>query len=631
MKRILYILTVVLVSVPAVAQVTGGQLLRQGMYKEDIDGDLKRAIVVYEMVLSRFPNDRKSAAMAQLRIGCCQEKLGLEEAAASYRSVISNYADQTQVARVAREKLARLNGKGEDLNAKEQAALVDYYIKRTYVDLMSDLSADGSKIAYTDWTTGNLVVKDVKSGQITPLTHKTWDESKEFAYWKAWSKDGKKIAYVWYRGVDSTQLRVVSVDGGNPQVVHAHPGMYLQPKDWTPDGNFIIAKLTRLSESYQDIGPGQKVVRLSLSSGSYEILYAVDGNAQGTECSRDGQYIVFGDRFREGAAGGCVYLYSFADRSVTLLRVPAMSPSDSPCWSPDGRFVLCRSMTGQGANLVALEMNKGRPVSQPIVIGTNLAEAALRRAGVTIEHHNAYLRKAEAILSSGERTAMESFAEEFTSATLDTAWKILAWDGPNVYGFASCGRYSLSARPGYLRYEVDPMTTIGGNPMFCQYSYSYWWYPALMLCRMFKGTQWCLEAKGTFHLVTGADNQGLNLQIYFDPRKDNSPAFDMSTGGDCLEIYQLEQQEFRETKKLKFIRDTDSPPSYRLRITRTDSILTVELARDPEEYTLVFQRTMNPSFFGPFHELVLSGGSWFTPAGSCADWDYIRLRQLTPR
>ena len=628
MKRIWYILTIVLISVPAIAQTTAGQLLRQGMYKEDIEGDMKEAIAVYEKTLSRFPNDRKIAAIAQFRIGCCQEKLGLDEAASSFRSVIANFSDQTQLVKAARVKLARLKERGESLSTEEKAMLVDYYIKRKYVDLTSDLSADGSKIAFTDWTTGNLVVKDVKSGQITPLTHKTWDESREFAYWKAWSKDGKKIAYVWFRGVDSTQLRVVSVDGGDPQVVHAHPGIYLQPKDWTPDGNYIIAKLSRLREADPTEGPGQKVVRLSLSSGSYETLYAVDGMARGTECSRDGQHIVFGDSHGDEALRGRVYLFSFTDRSVMPLA--GLDAYESPAWSPDGRFVLCRSMTGQGANLVALEMNKGRTVGRPMVIGTNLAETARRRAGVMIEHLNAYLRKAEAILSSGERMAMESFDEEFTSTTLDTAWKILAWEGPNVYSFPSYGRYSLSARPGYLRYEPDPMTTIGGNPMFCDAT-SYWYYPALMLCRMFKGTQWCLEAKGTFHLVSGADNQGLHLQIYFNPRKDNSASFSLDAGAGYLNVYQLGQQDFHETKKGLFIRDVDAPPSYRLRVSRIDSVLTVELARDPEEYRLVFQRTMNPSFFGPFHELVLTGGSWFTPAGSSVDWDYIRLRQLTPR
>lgn len=628
MKRILYILTVVLISVPAIAQTTAGQLLRQGMYKEDIEGDVKEAIAVYEKTLSRCPDDRKIAAIAQFRIGCCQEKLGLDEAASSFRSVIANFSDQTQVVKAARVKLARLNERGESLSTEEKAMLVDYYIKRKYVDLMSDLSADGSKIAFTDWTTGNLVVKDVKSGQITPLTHKTWDESGEFAYWKAWSKDGKKIAYVWYRGVDSTQLRVISVEGGDPQIVHAHPGIYLQPKDWTPDGNFIIAKLSRFREADPIEGPEQKIVRLSVSSGSYETLYAVDGMARGTECSRDGQYILFGDTQGDEAVLGRVYLFSFTDRSV--MQLPGLGTTDSPCWSPDGRFVLCRKMTGQGANLVALEMNKGKAVGRPIVIGTNLAETARRRAGVTNEHLNSYLRESEALLLSGEKKATESFDDEFPSSALDTAWDILAWQGPNVYGFASCGRYSLSARPGYLRYEPDPMTSIGGNPMFCD-AHSYWYYPALMLCRMFKGTQWCLEAKGSFHLVSGADGQGLLLQIYFNPRMDNSASFSLNAGCDCLDVYQLDQQDFHEHKKGLFIRDMDPPPAYRLRVTRIDSILTVELARDPEEYRLVFQRTMNPSFFGPFHELVLTGGSWFTAAGSSVDWDYIRLRQLTSR
>ncbi|HCA81637.1 MAG TPA: hypothetical protein DEP53_18060, partial [Bacteroidetes bacterium] len=98
-----------------------------------------------------------------------------------------------------------------------------------------------------------------------------------------------------------------------------------------------------------------------------------------------------------------------------------------------------------------------------------------------------------------------------------------------------------------------------------------------------------------------------------------------------LDVYQLGQQDFHEHKKGLFIRDVDPPPAYRLRVTRIDSILTVEMARDPEEYRLVFQRTMNPSFFGPFHELVLTGGSWFTPAGGSVDWDYVRLRKLSPR
>ena len=75
---------------------------------EEAEGDLERAIGLYQKILEQFPEEREVAVKAQLHIGLCYEKLGLKEAQEAFEKVVENFPEQEEEVKIARQKLARL-------------------------------------------------------------------------------------------------------------------------------------------------------------------------------------------------------------------------------------------------------------------------------------------------------------------------------------------------------------------------------------------------------------------------------------------------------------------------------------------------------------------------------------------
>ncbi len=64
----------------SLSQQTAGQLFEKALYMEEATGELKKAIEVYQTIVNKFRDNRLVAAMAQLHIGICYEKLGKQAA-----------------------------------------------------------------------------------------------------------------------------------------------------------------------------------------------------------------------------------------------------------------------------------------------------------------------------------------------------------------------------------------------------------------------------------------------------------------------------------------------------------------------------------------------------------------------
>ncbi|MFB3068822.1 MAG: tetratricopeptide repeat protein, partial [Acidobacteriota bacterium] len=174
-------------------QQSAGQLLQSGLYQEDIKGDLDAAIQIYRKIIQDFPHHRSVAAQALLHIGTCYEKLGRGEAREAYERVLRDYADQAEQASTARVRLAALRASPAEAQEPDKAAPTTY--KVADVD-GGAISPDGRFLTYTDWSTGDLVLQDLKTGEKSHLTNKgSWEKSSEFALWEqAISPDGKQVA-----------------------------------------------------------------------------------------------------------------------------------------------------------------------------------------------------------------------------------------------------------------------------------------------------------------------------------------------------------------------------------------------------------------------------------------------------
>ena len=94
-------------------QQTAGELFEKALYVEEGQGDLPKAIGLYQDIVKGFPENRDVAAKALLHIGLCYEKLGSQEALKTYQRLIADYPGQKEEVALAKERMARLSRTAE--------------------------------------------------------------------------------------------------------------------------------------------------------------------------------------------------------------------------------------------------------------------------------------------------------------------------------------------------------------------------------------------------------------------------------------------------------------------------------------------------------------------------------------
>ena len=101
--------------------------------QEKGEGNLKEAIRLYQQVIEaheKGEGDEKMAARAQLRIGVCQEKLGLAQARQTYEAVRDKYPDQPQVEVEAEQRLESAHQREEMIEETSHRTASESYIHR---------------------------------------------------------------------------------------------------------------------------------------------------------------------------------------------------------------------------------------------------------------------------------------------------------------------------------------------------------------------------------------------------------------------------------------------------------------------------------------------------------------------
>ncbi|MHC4475093.1 MAG: tetratricopeptide repeat protein [Planctomycetota bacterium] len=84
-------------------------LLQEGLYAEEIEGNLDAAIKIYEQVIAEAKAAEQTAAQATYRIGMCHLKKGQKaQAAEHFQSIVSKFPQQDSLVAKAQEHLAKL-------------------------------------------------------------------------------------------------------------------------------------------------------------------------------------------------------------------------------------------------------------------------------------------------------------------------------------------------------------------------------------------------------------------------------------------------------------------------------------------------------------------------------------------
>jgi Tol biopolymer transport system component len=337
---VLFLTTIVLLFlfVDLSSQQTAEELFEKALYTEEAQGDLRKAIGLYEQILKQFPGNREIAAKAQLHIGLCYEKLGLQEAPKAYQKVLDDFPEQKEAVKIAQEKLSIIQ-KAQSVIAKVEQ---EFSIRKVWdgpgTDLMGGPSPDGKYLSFVDWNTGDLAVRDLGSGKNRRLTDKgTWMESNEFALYSKWSPDGRKLVYNWINKDECLELRIVELDNPKPRVLYSMNKMeYIHPCDWSPDGQNILVLVYREQEG---------VGLISVEDGSLHILGINESDRKVlgllppvVAFSPDGKHTTYSFPPNEDTENCDIFLQSLDGKKETALISHPMNDLLLG-WSPDGKWI----------------------------------------------------------------------------------------------------------------------------------------------------------------------------------------------------------------------------------------------------------------------------------------------------
>jgi len=341
---------------------SGHDQFQKALAKERSEGNLEEAIALYQKAIEET-KDESLAAQAQLRIGICYEKLGLEKtnlAQEAFQKVVDRYPGQTDSVKTAREKLALLQGGQAALKKGSSLTSLRLVWEGPDVELMGGPSPDGRFVCYTDWEMGDLAVHDLQAGGKRRLTGQTaWDGS--WAESSRWSPDGRLIAYTWDMGV-TAELRIIGLDDAKPRVLYQGEG-YPSVKDWSPDGRQILAVI------YSEKGdPSFSLI--SVSDGSVRHIKTTGlpaGYMNGQmRFSPDGRHIAFDLR------NDIDFLSTDGKTEGPLVRHPANERLLG--WTPDGDHILFASDRSGAIDAWILPVTEGRPGGEAALLRKDIGE-----------------------------------------------------------------------------------------------------------------------------------------------------------------------------------------------------------------------------------------------------------------
>jgi len=338
---ILFPVILVMLGLNSFAQ-TAEELMPLAIQLEEVNGELEKAIEVYQVIIEKYPDNKAVAAKAYFHMGMCYEKLGKQEAQNAYTTLIRDYSEQEDMVSAARTRLAILDKPAG--NVLKETMLVRKVWSPSAVDTEGEISPDGKYISYVDWNTGNLALYEVATGKKRPLTRNgSWKDPNQWAEFSRWSPDGKQIVYCWSSednpsGID---LYILRLDGSEPRKLWSDQEMeWTQCYDWSPDGKYILVCCAKKDHS-------RHIGLLSVADGTLHLLKVTGGLdwspwPGNMGFSPDSRFIAYDvPRDKENPARDIFLLSIDGSTDVPLVEHPANDYLLG--WSPGGGELLFAS------------------------------------------------------------------------------------------------------------------------------------------------------------------------------------------------------------------------------------------------------------------------------------------------
>jgi Tol biopolymer transport system component len=310
-------------------------LLQTAIKKEMVDGNLTGAIEGYKKAVTAAKDNRAIAAQALMHLADCYQKLGNAEARNIWAQLVREYADQPEAVATARARLATGNA---------PTSTLVWHGETTDLTAWS-VSADGRYVSFTDWSTGNLVVRNLAAQRdqiVVAANNPRPGQLDNFAEASTISRDGARIAYGWYDlKLDRYELWVANLRGNAaPRRLYVEAGVsWIEPTDWSPDGKWLAANV----ESQAGGASIGRLALVSVDDGKARVLKTGRWLGSSTRIffSPDGKYLAY-DVVQD--ATGARDVWVTAVDGTSDYKVVAFRGNDVVMgWSPDGKRLLFAS------------------------------------------------------------------------------------------------------------------------------------------------------------------------------------------------------------------------------------------------------------------------------------------------
>jgi len=227
--------------------------------------------------------------------------------------------------------------------------------------LSPDVSPDGRTIVFD--MVGDIWVLPIEGGEARPLTRAS---GIALNYHAVFSPNGSKLAFISDRD-GQENVWVMNADGSNPRRVSNQREKRMALPVWTPDGNYIIARLG--GDSNND--SRGELWMWHIDGGAGVRVTAENVSASWPEVSADGRYIYYedvgnipGDR---NPARGLYQLRRLDRRTGTIAEITSgVGPLQdggggrrssggaiAPALSPDGRWLAFGRRIADGTQMIA--------------------------------------------------------------------------------------------------------------------------------------------------------------------------------------------------------------------------------------------------------------------------------------
>ena len=265
--------------------------------------------------------------------------------------------------------LEKLTQKNETENlAKSEGIRIRQIWKEPYTDYLGSISFDGRLHAYVYWGNGDVAIKNLITGENQILTHEAdLGDSIHFAQSPVISKNGKQIAYSWWKPNHTFDVLLIDVDNPIPRLLYRQEGVEVYPVMWLSDKVLILNNYNTKTQTAQ-------INSFNISDHSLRPLITFERNKwPQLSCSPDGKYIAY-DFAKETDNGNFDINILPLDGSSEIPLVVHPANDRVIGWVPGRKEFLFKSDRSGTLDLWVISLDNGKPSGLPERIYTGIGE-----------------------------------------------------------------------------------------------------------------------------------------------------------------------------------------------------------------------------------------------------------------